>query len=376
MQKSTLPQGRNPARFATRARLYANPVKNKEKTRKILGLMPGGFPMRAKQRFHSFRIRKRLTLLGGLCLVVPALAFAQGREDEIVANLAGGRVIVHVAREVIIFAAINHSVEPDSVPPRVMGLDSTHIGVLLGASEWRMPADPKPIRLDRNFQRAGERDTRYQRDPGEAETDLETIGIAFLEKLRPLVAQLHHKLDFSPDDPIFQLVIIGYAPADYGPEVWVVEYHMEQEQVATHGEYWQTRLLRPRFTQLYPPEKHAPHTLVESRYPPGMKGPTLAELIQGNDPRITPLGARELRFEKVIESLHAGQGQKAAAVDSTDFMRAVLPLIAGDAPFVLGTIDEKRGLAWVVPPSEPVEKAQEDKNRPPEAPTLRPKPKP
>jgi hypothetical protein len=333
--------------------------------------MSSVFPTRASHRtVPSLLVFPRLLwLVFFLAVAIPVLA--QGREDEIVANLAGGRVIVHVARDVIIFAAINHSVEPDSVPPRVMGLDFTHIGVLLGASEWRMPADPKPIRMDRNFQRVGARDPRYQRDPGEAEPDLETIGTAFLEKLRPLVAQLHHKLDFSPDDPIFQLVMIGYAPADYGPEVWVVEYHMEQEQVATHGEYWQTRLLRPRFTQLYPPEKHAPRTLVESRYPPGMKGPTLAELIQGNDPRITPLAAREPRFEKVIENLHAGQAQKAVAVDSADFMRALLPLIAGNSPFVLGTMDERCGLEWIVPPSEPVEKAQEDKNRPPEAPTLR-----
>jgi hypothetical protein len=337
--------------------------------------MSSGFSRRAVHgSVRSRRVYSRLLWLISLFAVaIPVLA--QGREDEIVANLAGGRVIVHVARDIIIFAAINHSVEPDSVPPRVMGLDFTHIGVLLGASEWRLPADPKPIRLDRNFQRAAARDTRYQ-STGEAETDLETIGTAFLEKLRPLVAQLHHKLDFSPDDPIFQLVIIGYAPADYGPEVWVVEYRMEQELLATHGEYWQTRLLRPRFTQLYPPEKHAPRTLVESRYPPGMKGPTLAALIQGNDPRITPLATRELRFEKIIENLHAGQAQKAAAVDSTDFMRALLPLIAGDAPFVLGTMDEKRGLTWDVPPTEPVEKAEEDKNRPPEAPTLRPRPKP
>jgi hypothetical protein len=337
--------------------------------------MSSGSPKRASHRSIPFRpVYPRLLLLVSLLAVaIPVLA--QGHEDEIVANLAGGRVIVHVAHDLIIFAAIDHSVEANSVPPRVMGLDSTHIGVLFGASEWRIPADPKPIRMDRNFQRVGARDPRYQRDPGEAEPDLETIGTAFLEKLRPLVAQLHHKLDFSPDDPIFQLVIIGYAPADYGPEVWVVEYHMEQEQVATHGEYWQTRLLRPRFTQLYPPEKHAPRTLVESRYPPGLKGPTLAELIQGNDPRITPL-AREARFEKVLENLHAGQAQKAVAVDSTDLMRAVLPLIAGDAPFVLGTMDERRGLQWIVPPSEPVEKAEEDKNRPPEAPTLRPRPKP
>jgi hypothetical protein len=375
MQKSTLPQGEI-LRDRKQARFYANPVKNKANTRKISVVMSSVFPTRASHRtVPSLLVFPRLLwVVFSLAVAIPVLA--QGREDEIVANLAGGRVIVHVARDVIIFAAINHSVEPDSVPPRVMGLDSTHIAVLLGASEWRMPADPKPIRMDRNFQRVGARDPRYQRDPGEAEPDLETIGTAFLEKLRPLVAQLHHKLDFSPDEPLFQLVIIGYAPADYGPEVWVVEYHMEQEQVATHGEYWQTRLLRPRFTQLYPPEKHAPRTVVESRYPPRMKGPTLAELIQGNDPRITPLAAREPRFEKVLENLRGGQAQKAAAVDSTDFMRAVLPLIAGNSPFVLGTMDEKRGLTWAVPPSEPVEKAQEDKNRPPEAPTLRPKPKP
>jgi hypothetical protein len=58
-----------------------------------------------------------------------------------------------------------------------------------------------------------------------------------------------------------------------------------------------------------------------------------------------------------------------------DFLRAVLPLIAGDRRYFLGTVNE-RGFNWVVPPDEPVEKAQEDKNRPPDAPTLRPKIKP
>jgi len=318
-----------------------------------------------------------LLLVFSLCLGTASPLRAQGREDEIVANLAGGRVVVHVAKDIIIFAAINQPVEGDSIPPRVVDLDFTHIGVLLGASEWRSPADPKPIRLDRNFQRVGAVDPRNRQfAPGEAEPDLETIGTAFLEKLRPLVAQLHHKLDFPPDEPLFQLVVIGYAPGDYGPEVWAVEYHMEQEQVATRGEeYWQTRLLRPRFTQLYPPEKHAPHLLVETRYPPELRGPTLEEMIKSNDPRITSL-AQQPRFEKVLENLRSGEAQKAVAVDSVDYMRAVLPLIAGNAPFILGTLDEQHGLNWIVPPAEPVEKAEEDKNRPPEAPTLRRKPKP
>jgi len=298
-------------------------------------------------------------------------ARAQQREDEIVANLAGGRVIVHVAKDVIIFAAIDQPVEPSSIPPRVAGVDATHIAVLFGASEWRIPADPKPIRLDRNFQRVGAQERREDYGLENAEPDLELIGTTFLEKLRPLVGQLHHKLDFSPNDPVFEMVIIGYAPGDYGPEVWVVEYHMEQQEVATRGEeYWQTRLLRPHFAQLYPPEKHAPRILVESRYPAGLKGPTLEEMIKSNDPRISSV-LQNGRFEKVLENLRGGSAQKAAAADSVEFMRAAMPLLAGNSGYVIGTLEEQRGLNWVVPPTEPVEKAQEDKTRPPDAPTLR-----
>jgi len=296
------------------------------------------------------------------------------REEEIVANLAGGRVIVHVARDSIVFAAIDQPIERNSIPPRVVELDSGHVGVLLGASEWQLPADPKPVRLDQNIQHIAAADPRFQ-SYGEAESDLETIGVAFLEKLRPLVAQLHHKIEIAPDEPLLQLVVIGYAPINYGPEVWVVEYRVEQEQISTHGEYWQTRVLRPRFTQLYPPEKHAPRTPVETRFPPDTKGPTMLELIQGNDPRIARLRGTEPRFAKVLEAIEKGQAQKAVPADAADFLRAALPLMAPNARFVLATIEEQRGFEWIVPPEEPIEKAKkDDKNRPPEAPTLRRKP--
>jgi hypothetical protein len=320
--------------------------------------------------------RSRLILALSLC-VFPTATLSQERahEDEIVANMAGGRVIVHVANERIIFGAIDQPVEANSIPPRVVDLDRGHIGVLLGASEWRVPADPKPIRMDKDFRRVTAQDPRYEAYPGDAEPDLETIGIAYLEKLRPLVSQLHRKLDFPADEPIFQVVIIGYAPKGYGPEVWVAEYRIEQEQVATRGEYWQTRILRPRFMQLYPPEKHEPHTLVESRYPPASKGPTLRELIQGHDPRVQGLNAAP-RMEKVLENIRGGTAQKASAADATEFMKSALPLIANNAHYILGTLEEQRGFEWVVPPDEPVQKAEEDKNRPPEAPSLLRKPKP
>jgi hypothetical protein len=331
--------------------------------------------------------RFSLWLAGGLALLAAiayqrawAAAQTQAPEDEIVANLAGGRVIVHVANDGnIIFGAIDEPVEAGGVPPRLVEVDPTHVAVLLGASEWRLPADPNPVRLDRNFQRIHARDPKYQYSVGEAEPDLETIGVAVLEKLRPLTAQLHHKIDLQPDEPLLEMVLIGYAPNNYGPEVWTVEYRVQQEQVATRGEYWQTRVLRPRFTQLYPPEKHAPRTIIEARYPADLQAPTLMALIQGDDPAIAQLRGADVRFAKVIAAVDKGQAQKAAPADAADFLRALLPLIAGKQSFILAKMEEQHGFDWIVPPDEPVERAkkgEEDKNRPPEAPSLRRRPSP
>ena len=319
-------------------------------------------------------------LLSLVCLYPRAAAQTQATEDEIVANLAGGRVIVHVARDGnIVFAAINEPVEAGGVPPRVLEVDSTHTAVLLGASEWRLPADPNPVRLDRDFQRVTARDPKYQYNSAEAEPDLETIGVAILEKLRPLASQLHHKIDLPADEPLLEMVLIGYAPNNYGPEVWTVEYRVQQEQVSTRGEYWQTRLLRPRFTQLYPPEKHAPRMIVEARYPADLKAPTLMALIQGNDSAIAQLRGSDARFAKVIDAVDKGQAQKAAPSDAADFLRAVLPLISDKQSFILAKMEEQHGFDWIVPPDEPIERAkktEEDKNRPPDAPSLRRKPTP
>src|SRR5580692_7099674 len=311
------------------------------------------------------------------CLAAFQILPAQDREggNEIVANLAGGRVIVHVARDKIVFAAIDQPFEPNSIPPRVLSIDRNHIGVLLGASEWQVTSDPKPVRLDKDFPRVPGKNPHYASDPDEVAPDLDVIGVAFLERLRPLVSQLHHKIEFKPGEALFEVVVIGFAPDDYGPEVWTLEYHIQQEEIATRGDFWQTRLLRPRFTQLYPPEKRAPKTLVEIRYPDTIQGPTLQQLIQGNDPDIEKVYRGDPKFSKVAENIDRGQANKAAPEDATEFLRAVLPLISEKARFILGTMTEG-GFDWVVPPDEPVEKAKEDKNQPPDAPTLHRRPKP
>jgi hypothetical protein len=323
--------------------------------------------------------------LVSVCLLLPAFIVSADRISaqeperggEIVADLAGGRVIIHVARDKIIFAAIDQPVEPNSIPPRVMSIDPMHVGVLLGASEWRHTSDPTPVRLDRDFPHVTGKNPSYASDPDEIAPDLDTIGVAFLERLRPLVTQLQHKIDFKTDEPLFEVVLIGFAPDNYGPEVWTIEYRIQQQEISTRGDFWQTRLLRPRFTQLYPPEKHAPKTLVELRYPDTaqQKEPSLQQLIQGNDPEIDDLSRGKPKFVKVLEEIDRGQANKAVSEDATDFMQAVLPLIAGKSKFILGTMTES-GFNWVVPPDEPVEKAKEDKNRPPEAPSLHRKVKP
>jgi hypothetical protein len=309
-------------------------------------------------------------LIAVFVLVSPARA--QDQDDEIVATLTGGRVIVHATRELVTFIAIDEPIEAGAVPPRVMSLDGRHIGILLGASEWKIPAEPQPIRLDKIRARIGSQDPR-DRDSynGEAEPDLESIGVALLEKLTPLASRLHHKLDFPPDQPLFELVVIGFGPQDYGPEIWTVEYRLSQSVVASRGDYWQTRVLRPRFTQIYPPDKHAPRKLVETCYPAECKGPLLQQLIEGNEPTLEKIAKADPKFLKAADFISKGQAQKALAPDAAGYLHAAVPLLYPGRHFLMGTFEEQHGFQWIVPPDEPVERAKEDKNRPAEAPTLR-----
>jgi len=202
--------------------------------------------------------------------------------------------------------------------------------------------------------------------------------VAFLEKLRPLVLQLHHPIDLKPDEPLFEIVLVGFAPQSYGPEVWRIDFLVEQSVVGSRDDYLQTRLLRPRFTQLYPPEKGRPKTLIEVRLPAELPDAPLLGLIQQNAPPIARLRMSDQHMSKVVDLIARGEAQKANPTDAADFLRAALPVMAGNAPFILGSINETAGFAWIVPPEEPREKEKtaEDKNRPADAPTLMRKPKP
>jgi len=315
----------------------------------------------------------RLGLIVACFLCVARLA---AQEDEIVANLAGGRVIVLVTSDVILFGAIDHPIESQSVPPRVASIGPTHVGILFGASEWQIPAEPNPIRLDREVPDIRPAVSPSYQPSGGGDSDLEQIGVAFLEKLRPLASQLHHKIDLEPDEPLFQVVLVGYAPQGYGPEVWLIDYRIEQELRGRSSDFWQTHILRPRFTQLYPPEKHTARTFIETRYPADLRAVPLAGLIEQKDPQITRLRSSDARIGKFLDQVERGHAHKTNPQDAAAFLEAALPLLAGQEHFFLAQMGEAEGFRWIVAPADKGAKTPEDKKRPADAPTLVRKPYP
>jgi hypothetical protein len=335
----------------------------------------GHFARHLSGRQWAARIALALLFLTGSGMLQAVFAQNQERDDEIVTSLSGGHVIIHFAKDAIFFAAVDQPVEQGAAPPRLVDIDSRHVAILFGASEWRSPADPRPIRMDRNIQRTSGNDPRYASTyNGDADPDLEIMGTAFLEKLRPLAAQLRHKIEFPSDQPIFEIVVIGYGPQDYGPEAWIVEYRITQELLTTRENFWQTRVLRPRFTQIYPPEKHSPKTIVETSFPADGQGPTLQTLLEGNDPRFSSF-RNDQKMAKALDLIIKGQAQKVEPMEAGEFLRAAVPLLYPKQRFFMGKMEDQRGFDWILPPEEPVEKVDKnDKNRPPEAPSLRKRP--
>ena len=94
----------------------------------------------------------------------------------------------------------------------------------------------------------------------------------------------------------------------YGPEVWHVDYSIEQ--FPQRGDFWETRVPRPRFLQDWPPEKNQPHTLLEFDYPPGVTTPTLLEMLQQKDSRLETLSNSDPVMAAVASMLLKGNKQQ------------------------------------------------------------------
>jgi hypothetical protein len=315
-----------------------------------------------------------------LWFLSPGAHAQESSDQEVAVNLAEGRVVICAAKDSIILAATDAHGEAGSRPPNIAVLSAERMGVMLGAVEWVNPdSKDKPIRLDDEFRGlvAAVLNTGGQPDAGFRASDIESIGIAVLERLRVLAASLHHKINLGEDEPLIRIVLAGYVQ-NYGPEAWTIDYHIKQD--ALGNDIWRTRVLRPSYNQLYPPEKGQPKTFMEVRYPPQNRAtgdPELLDLLQQNDSRLAPIRATNEIEAKSVTLAVQGQSQKADVASVVNFLKAGLPAITPpDTKLIMAKVDYDGGFHWIIEPPKapappPGEKPSEKTPEEPERPTLR-----
>ncbi len=317
-----------------------------------------------------------LALAFGFCLITFTLRAQENRGGEIVANLATGRVVFCVTRDAIIVAATGGGGEIGSRPPAVLPVSPGRIGVLLGAIDWIAPDRATLTRLDSELPAAAANALRRPRQkPAEEPSEIEDIGVGMLEQIRPLVDQIHHKLDLPPDEPLVELILVDYV-LNYGPEIWNLQYRVRQENLG--NDYWQTRILRPGYVQLYPPEKGQPHTFIEADYPATIPRLQLAQRVAQPDPQFDRIAHSSRDVAEALAFIAAGNSTKAPSSPASDFMRAAIPLAGGNEQnLVMALLDMNRGFQWLLAPQDPIPpgkmQTQPAQTQPaePDAPSLR-----
>lgn len=296
--------------------------------------------------------------------------------EEIVANLAAGRVIVAVVKDAILIGTIENPIEVQTHPPIPVAVTSVRAEVLLGAVDWVSPSSQIQIaRLDRELPRLrgtagpGTPSLRSEHASGEA-TDLESIGQAVFARFNEVLKDVHGKITLPQGEPLAQLIVADYA-RDYGPEVWQLSFDLKQE--FQREDYFDSSVAHPVFLQFWPPEKGQPRELIEFQYPPESPSPMLMELLRQSDSRIEKLKSSDKKMAEVANLLLSGQSGKILSADAIQFLRAALDMLTppkARQTLAIITIDE--GLHWIVkPPAESKSPPSPgEKERPPDAPSL------
>ena len=294
------------------------------------------------------------------------------------ANLAAGRVAVLIAKDGIAVATAQSQVEPGTLPPLIVPLGSLRAAVLLGPVEWTWPGtNREPLRLDAELRSSalgvqGANSKKYDIPA----TDIETIGLGFLESLRNAAGLLHGPLHLQPHEVFTEMILVDYAP-DYGPEAWSLRYRAEQELM--RGDFYRTAIHRPEYVQLYPPDKGQPKTLMETTYPLNDPGePAILDLLKANDSRLAALRSADPGMGRAADLLLRGESQKIKIDDGLELLRAAFQSITPrESKQMILTITERDGMKWelgegALAPLTPQQK-KEGESAPP---SLRKKPGP
>lgn len=336
--------------------------------------------------FFCFRLRAipRLpapilaaSILIVLCVAVPPGASQQVQDapgEEIVANLAAGRVIIAVVKDAILIATIENPIEPQTRVPTPVEINSRRAGIILGAVEWISPSSQLQFaRLDRDLPhlrgRVASQAPHLQQAQVDTEAaDIEAVGQGVAERLNQIAKNVHGKINLADDEPIAELVLADYLEG-YGPEVWQMTFSMQQAM--QREDYFDTRVLMPRYSQIWPPEKGQPRTLSEFHYPPEAKSLPLLDMLRDKDPAIEKICASDPKMRDVANRFLQGESTKNLAVDATQFLRAALNVIAPpQSRETMATIGMESGFEWILRPPAELQKPIEDKDRPADAPTL------
>ena len=314
-----------------------------------------------------------------LFLGLPQPAAAQQTYEEpsqeIVVNLAAGRVVIFVAKDAILIGTVENPIEAGAQPPVPTQLGTERAGIFMGAVEWLAPAKQRTLaRLDRELphlrKTAGQASPHLQADlAGTEASDIEAVGQGLLERLNVLASGLHNKISLPTEEPLADVIVADYLPG-YGPEVWQLNFSVEQN-LTEHEDYWNTRVLRPIYLQFWPPEKKDPKTLVEFNYPPENAPTSIIDLMRQNDGRLHAIVSSDAKMGEVASHLLQGESTKVLAVDATQFLRAALDAITPPkSRETLAIIGLDTGFQWILqPPAEPVVPGQQ-KEREPGAPSL------
>ncbi|HVB58852.1 MAG TPA: hypothetical protein VNE63_20800 [Candidatus Acidoferrales bacterium] len=303
---------------------------------------------------------------------------AQTGGQEIVVNLAAGRVVIAVVKDAIVIGTVENPIEAETHPPTPVEMGTDRAGVILGSVDWFSPSSHQYLAmLDQELPHLRSRLVATpphlgQSEGGDEASDIEATGLGLLDRLSQVAKGLHGKVNLPDDEPIAELIIVDYF-GGYGPEVWRLSYAMKQEQ--ENDDYWETRVLRPAYVQFWPPEKGQPRTLIEFDYPPENTPTALIELLRQKDPRLEGIRSSDAEMAQVADEFLRGESNKVRAADAIQFLRAALSAIApSSARQTMAVIGEQTGFAWVLPPpaeAEPQHAQQgEESERPEGAPSL------
>jgi hypothetical protein len=294
--------------------------------------------------------------------------------EEVVANLAAGRVVIAVVKDAMIIGTIENPIETGTHPPTPVQLSSRRAAIALGAVDWFSPSSQQQLaRFDRDLPRATSgrisRGPTLQQPHAEVEAvDIEAIGEGMADRLKEVTQSLHSPIELPAGEPLVEIIVADFL-AGYGPEVWQITFSIEQQPVRL--DYLDTRILPPHYVQFWPPEKGHPHTLVEFRYPPGNNLPSILDLLRQNDPRLEKIRNSDAKMGEVARRLLEGESAKILSADAIQFLRGAMAAVAPpNARQTMAIIGFETGFDWILaPPPEPKQPGKE-KERSPGAPSL------